>query len=884
MSLSATGIVTAINECVTLFQWAKSAISSLHSRWSGPQEQSLEDHVLQLESGLQSLRDTLPAMYDLIDKAEWRSHEHGVAKLLPNLNDAMTEAEDLLDEFTWYEKKVQVEGNASQSPFTEFFDTVIQGNFNKLSDVQSRLNLLSSHLENMGICGVTQRFDKLVRPETTSLPNETKIFGRDKELEQLLGYVPAPTNPKRKRATSSINGSTSNQVSNDSRMLILPVLPIVGLGGVGKTTLVQLFCSHQRVLAFYELIIWIYVSDDFDVKRLTKEAIQSCTGNEATSDNLDFLQHALSKHLKNKKFLIVLDDIWDDALKGNGQSWKSFCAPFRNVQEGSMMLVTTRCQKVTKGVRTLEPILLEGLNEYIFWIFFKSCAFGSGSSNNYPELECIGRRILPKLKGSPLAAKTLGRMLSMDLKALHWNFILESELWELRQEDTDILPALRLSYMYLPFYLKQCFAFCAVYPKDYIFQKDCLAKFWVAEGFVESNGGIPVEHIACQYFEDLVFDAKKCMLESLPDEFWKGKVIRLMKNLNQFRGDLEITNVHMLSKENAAEAVLKNKKYLDELILNMQSRIIQNNELEVAQLLQPPISLKSLSFLNYECVSLPTWFFQPQNLPSFVSLTDITIDGCENISSLEHFLHPDYVPAIKKIRVEDCEMLASVPTDNFGGFHFLEELHVARCPNSCSQRLVSPSLKKLYLHGSGLFRNIDCCSLTFFYLVCDFVTSIQLEMWSLPALRELHIRCGSLASIVGSTDLSTAFSCLGVLKISHCNKLSTLDDLLTQEYLPAIEKIDVECCPELLSLPGESLTSLTSLSIAGCKGITSIAGDIWRCNLASLEELAIQDCPDLVSIGGAKAVAEIKQVTIHMCPKCKEANQINIRSRQRYLC
>ncbi|XP_044318725.1 putative disease resistance protein RGA3 [Triticum aestivum] len=1044
MSLSATGIVTAINECVTLFQWAKSAISSLHSRWSGPQEQSLEDHVLQLESGLQSLRDTLPAMYDLIDKAEWRSHEHGVAKLLPNLNDAMTEAEDLLDEFTWYEKKVQVEGNASQSPFTEFFDTVIQGNFNKLSDVQSRLNLLSSHLENMGICGVTQRFDKLVRPETTSLPNETKIFGRDKELEQLLGYVPAPTNPKRKRATSSINGSTSNQVSNDSRMLILPVLPIVGLGGVGKTTLVQLFCSHQRVLAFYELIIWIYVSDDFDVKRLTKEAIQSCTGNEATSDNLDFLQHALSKHLKNKKFLIVLDDIWDDALKGNGQSWKSFCAPFRNVQEGSMMLVTTRCQKVTKGVRTLEPILLEGLNEYIFWIFFKSCAFGSGSSNNYPELECIGRRILPKLKGSPLAAKTLGRMLSMDLKALHWNFILESELWELRQEDTDILPALRLSYMYLPFYLKQCFAFCAVYPKDYIFQKDCLAKFWVAEGFVESNGGIPVEHIACQYFEDLVarsffqeimsyqivletgsifgtlksqgivFDAKKCMLESLPDEFWKlvslrnfelhglsyhagdvttldsanqqGKVIRLMKNLNQFRGDLEITNVHMLSKENAAEAVLKNKKYLDELILNMhtgrgegrgfsspESRIIQNNELEVAQLLQPPISLKSLSFLNYECVSLPTWFFQPQNLPSlksltfgdcvglesisfpmfsqgtideisavrsFVSLTDITIDGCENISSLEHFLHPDYVPAIKKIRVEDCEMLASVPTDNFGGFHFLEELHVARCPNSCSQRLVSPSLKKLYLHGSGLFRNIDCCSLTFFYLVCDFVTSIQLEMWSLPALRELHIRCGSLASIVGSTDLSTypgtgsirAFSCLGVLKISHCNKLSTLDDLLTQEYLPAIEKIDVECCPELLSLPGErfgsfshlnhlvvyeclnlnwqrglvlpsslqrlnltrcgdislyvpscllNLTSLTSLSIAGCKGITSIAGDIWRCNLASLEELAIQDCPDLVSIGGAKAVAEIKQVTIHMCPKCKEANQINIRSRQR---
>ena len=220
MSLSAAGIISAINECVSLFLSAKSAISSLRSRWSGSQEQSLQDRILQLESGLQLHKDTLPAMYDLINKAEWRSHDDGVASLLPNLKDAVYDAEDLLDEFTWYEKKVQVEGDASHSPFIDFFNTVIQGSFNKLNAVQLRLNHLSVQLDNIGLRGVTQHFDKLVRPETTSLPNEREIFGRDKELDQVLGFLNVPKNSKRKRAIISINASastsTSNHVSNIS--------------------------------------------------------------------------------------------------------------------------------------------------------------------------------------------------------------------------------------------------------------------------------------------------------------------------------------------------------------------------------------------------------------------------------------------------------------------------------------------------------------------------------------------------------------------------------------------------------------------------------------------------------------------------------------------
>ncbi|KAM3391893.1 hypothetical protein ACQJBY_013178 [Aegilops geniculata] len=491
------GVISAINECVSLFQWAKIAISSLHSRWSGSQNQSLQDRVLQFESGLQHLQGRVLQL-------ESGSNQQSVANLLTDLKDAEAGTKDLLDEFRWYESKMQVEGNASQSPFMDFFHTFIQDSINKVYGVQLRLSHVSSQLENMGPHGIGQHFDKSVRPEATSWPNETKIFGRDKEVKLVLGLLTVYANLKRKRATSSVSASTSASASNESKISSLPILPIVGFGGVGKTTLAQHICNHPRVKYHFELIIWICVSDDFDVKRLTKEAIQSCTRKEVTTDNLDSLQRVLSDHMNNKRLLIVLDDMWDDALKENGQCWKRFCAPFTSVQEGSVMLVTTRCPNVTEGVRTMEPVIVEGLKDNVFWNFFKLCAFGSEGSSNDPELECIGRRILPKLKGSPLAARTLGRLLRTDHQASHWSSILESELWELEQKETMIFSALWSSYISLPFYLKQCFAFCAVYPKGYKFEKACLAEIWVAEDFVETQDGVPIQDIGCQYFEDLV--------------------------------------------------------------------------------------------------------------------------------------------------------------------------------------------------------------------------------------------------------------------------------------------------------------------------------------------------------------------------------------------
>ncbi|KAF7019705.1 hypothetical protein CFC21_032859 [Triticum aestivum] len=303
-----------------------------------------------------------------------------------------------------------------------------------------------------------------------------------------------------------------------------------------------------------------------------------------------------------------------------------------------------------------------------------------------------------------------------------------------------------------------------------------------------------------------------------------GRVIRLMKNLNQFHGKLTINNVWVLSKEYAAESELKNKKYLEELSLRMGSsmpgtleyRIIQNKQ--VLEVLQPPISVKSLYLEDYGSASLPSWFL-PHNLPSLKLLT--------------------YVCCVRLGSISSPSTSASVPTERFVDFHSLEELKMDYSSNISTRRLVSPSLKKLDLSNSGIFCSIDCFSLTNFNLTCPYVTSIQLQMWSLPSLRRLSIICCSLAYIEGNTR---TFPSLNVLKVSSCRELLTLDGILTQECLPAIEEIDIRHCPKLLSLPIAYFPNLKHLVVDECPSLNWQGGLVLP---SSLQKLGLTQCGDI---------------------------------------
>ncbi|EOY17585.1 LRR and NB-ARC domains-containing disease resistance protein, putative isoform 2 [Theobroma cacao] len=117
----------------------------------------------------------------------------------------------------------------------------------------------------------------------------------------------------------------------------------------------------------------------------------------------------------------------------------------------------------------------------------------------------MGREIVKKCKGLPLAIKTLGGLLHMKVDAKEWEKILKSDIWEFSDDESDILPALRLSYHYLPSYLKPCFAFCSLFPKDYLFQKEKLVLLWMGEGLLDNfkEKGRTLEEVGDDCFDEL---------------------------------------------------------------------------------------------------------------------------------------------------------------------------------------------------------------------------------------------------------------------------------------------------------------------------------------------------------------------------------------------
>lgn len=268
-------------------------------------------------------------------------------------------------------------------------------------------------------------------------------------------------------------------------------------------------------------------------------------------------------------------------------------APFGTGEtNGNMVLVTTRFPKVAETVKKgANQVDLHGLEPDEFWDFFQLCTFSeTQDDNDKEELFDIGKQIAKKLKCSPLAAKTVGPLLRKKPTRKHWMEILEKEEW-LKQKDGDdsIITALKISYDYLPFYLKKCFSYLALFPEDYEFDSLEISCYWDSIGIINSSGkNDTIEGIGSQYLNELYDngflmkgDDNHYVMHDLLHELSQIVSLRECANINysSFRADDILPSIRHLSitiqdkyTESFKEEMEKIKKRVD--IRNLRSVMI----------------------------------------------------------------------------------------------------------------------------------------------------------------------------------------------------------------------------------------------------------------------------------------------------------------------
>nr|UBY07290.1 NBS-LRR disease resistance protein [Dasypyrum villosum] len=335
------------------------------------------------------------------------------------------------------------------------------------------------NLELLGSSHTAPNIAKIPRTTTSDIIEPT-LYGRDSVKEEIIDSI------------------THERYSAKD----LTILPIVGPGGIGKTTLVQHIYHSQEVQTHFQVKIWICVSQNFIVSKLIEEikkAIPSVGG-----ENKGRSEEMIEQRLNSKRFLLILDDIW----KCESEDWKRLLVPLTKGQaKGNVILVTTRFPAVAEMVNTTNSSRdLDGLKEGAFRGFFRACIFRDKQSQEYHhELLEIGDKIAKKLKGSPLAAKTVGRLLRNHLDVHHWTRVLESREWEMQTGERDIMPALKLSYDFLPYHLQQCFSCCGLFPEDYKFNSEELIHFWIGLDILHPVGrNKTVEDVGLDSLNDLV--------------------------------------------------------------------------------------------------------------------------------------------------------------------------------------------------------------------------------------------------------------------------------------------------------------------------------------------------------------------------------------------
>ncbi|KAJ8446689.1 hypothetical protein Cgig2_002851 [Carnegiea gigantea] len=277
---------------------------------------------------------------------------------------------------------------------------------------------------------------------TTSLVGGSILYGRDSEREQIIDIL-----QDRAAVTSHIR-----------------VVALIGVPGIGKTALAQSIFNDPNAGETFDFKTWISVPEVSDISQIitsifnllpTRSPDYKTYGSISAAEfitNLEFIQWRLRQRMAGMKFLIVLDDVWEENIDA---SWDALRFSLNSAATGSTIVVTTHNKDIARRFHPSLTLQLHELSDDDCWSLIKACAWADPHAALDESLEEIGRRIAAKCRGLPIAAKALGGLLAGTSDAMKWESIETSRIWDLPPGRKQILPALLLCYKFLPPHLRR---------------------------------------------------------------------------------------------------------------------------------------------------------------------------------------------------------------------------------------------------------------------------------------------------------------------------------------------------------------------------------------------------------------------------------------------
>ncbi|XP_037463671.1 disease resistance protein RGA5-like [Triticum dicoccoides] len=441
-----------------------------HSKFKGVRRQIEEtkDEMSGMEAALEVLADA-----EQLD-AEMRAWKEDVRELSYDM-------EDCVDDFI-----ARVDHERGRS-------TGLKGFFDKLKKLKPR-HEIAGEIERLKARAIEAskrhkryKLDRQSPGSTTTCDIDPRLHALYVEVGELVGIK----GPREHILEWFKSEASSTQ---------LRVVSIVGPGGLGKTTLAN--AVFETIKSEFSCSALVSVSRKPNMKNILRDIAERVRVEDYTyNDDERQLIDKLREHLRNKKYLIVIDDIWDT------EAWKTISHALLNNNNGSRIITTTRnstvasfCSSQGDYVYRLEPLnFADSRRLFLERAFRYDCLCP-------PHLKEILERILEKCAGLPLAIITMSGLLADQTAEEEWNRALAAIGSSLAKEPDagDMTKILSLSYFDLPHPMRTCLLYLSAFPEDYIIEKHSLIYKWIAEGFVCEVRGRSTYEVGESYFNDFI--------------------------------------------------------------------------------------------------------------------------------------------------------------------------------------------------------------------------------------------------------------------------------------------------------------------------------------------------------------------------------------------